>query len=131
MLSYDDFIFIKDEQGYYKRVDCTKNKHITWKKYTEWTEYNKDDTIIVFDYQGKVLGDTFFFTLAITTKENFEKRFTESFDFDKICKIGGDFTSFLGAQEFLINTFGYKKENIFDDSGNINRKYNLGIFNSF
>ena len=129
MLSYNDFVFMKDEQGNYKFVDCSKNKHRSWKTATEWIKYDINEKIVVFVYQGKILGDTFFFTLAFTTKENFEKRFSEDFNFDKICKIGANFETFLEVQKYLCDEFGYGKENIFEENDDINRKYELGIFN--
>ncbi|MBQ8427253.1 MAG: hypothetical protein IJX16_05795 [Clostridia bacterium] len=128
MFSYRDFIFIKDNNGNYQHVDCSKKQHILWKTSENWIEYNKNDKIVVFVYQGKILGDTFFFTLAFTTKENFAKRFSEDFDFDKICKIGTNFETFLEVQEYLNYKFGYKKENIFAENNDSNCKYKLGIF---
>ena len=121
---------MKDEQGLYKFIDCTKHKHRSWKTSIDWKDYDKNDKIVVFVYQGKILGDTFFFTLAFTTKENFAKRFSEDFDFDKICKIGATFETFLEAQKYLCDEFGYKKENVFEESDNTAQKYELGIFNS-
>ena len=129
MFRYSDFVFMKDEQGNYKFVDCSKFSHRLWKDIDSWKEFDKNDKIIVFVYQGKILGDTFFFTLAFTTEENFENRFNDNFDFNKICKIGTEFEDFLNVKDFLINKFGYKEENIFEESNNINQKYKLGIFN--
>lgn len=129
MSSYNDFIFIKDEQGKYKVVNCSKSKHRSWKTTAEWKEYDKNDKIVVFVYQGKIMADTFFFTLAFTTKENFQNRFKQNFDFDKICKIGAEYTKFLDVQEFLSSEFGYKTENIFEECNDMHRIYQLGIFN--
>lgn len=128
---YDNFLFIKDERGDYEFVDCKKRSHRTWATTENWTNYDKNDKIIVFVYQGKILGDTFFFTLAFTTKENFDNRFSDNFDLDKICKLGSRFSSFIEVQEYLTNTFGYKKENIFEETNDTSREYNkvLGIFN--
>lgn len=120
---------MKDEQGLYKFIDCTKHKHRSWKTSIDWKDYDKNDKIVVFLYQGKILSDTFFFTLAFTTKENFAKRFSEDFDFDKICKLGVDFTDFKEVQKYLCGEFGYKKENIFEENNDVNHKYKLGLFN--
>ena len=129
MLSCNDFVFIKDEQGKYKLVDCSSHKHRTWKTIDDWTEYDKNEQIVVFVYEGKIMSDTFFFTLAFTTKDNFEKRFSKDFDFNKICKIGADKESFSEVQEYLCCEFGYNKQNIFEETGDTSRKYKLGIFN--
>ncbi len=129
MLSYFDFVFIKDERGLFKLVDCSKNPHYKWKKRNDWINENKNDKIVVFIYQSKVMGDTCLFALAFTTKENFANRFNEKFDFDKICKLGVDFTDFKEVQKYLCGEFGYKKENIFEENNDVNHKYKLGLFN--
>ena len=128
MLNYSDFVFIKGEEGKYQRVNCLKLSHLDWKFWWEWEGCDKNDKIVVFVYQGKGGINSFFFTLAFTTKENFANRFNENFDLNKICKLGVDFKTFLEAQEFLCNELGYKKENIFEETNDINIKYELGIF---
>ena len=127
MRIYDKFVFIKDNEGEYKYVDCSKYSHRLWKDVSKWTEYDKNQKIVVFCYQGKIFGDTCFFALAFTTKENFENRFSENFDFDKICRVGAEYMTFLEVQEFLIKNFGYKRENIIEETGDVNIKYKLGI----
>ena len=129
-MRYDDFVFIKDTQGKYELVDCSKKPRRFWFTPDTWIVENKNDNIVIFVYQGKIMGDTGFFALAFTTEENFKNRYTEFFDFNKICKLGTAHQSFYKAQKYLVETFGYKKENIFEEENNINREYKqLGIFN--
>lgn len=130
MLSYIDFVFIKDTQGKYTLVDCSKKPQKLWLKPNTWNVKDKNDKIVVFVYQGKIMGDTGFFALAFTTEKNFKNRHTELFDFEKICRLGTDYSSFLEIQEYLVETFGYKKENIFEEENDKSREYKeLGIFN--
>ena len=129
MFTYRDFVFIKDDNGEYQYVDCSKKRYDSWKTIDNWNNYDKNDKIVVFNYQGKILGDTFFFSLAFTTKENFDKRFNADFDFEKICVIGY-FQTFFDVQQYLCWKFGYKKENIFEENNNVNQKFRLGIFNA-
>ena len=128
MFTYRDFVFIKDDNGEYQYVDCSKKRYDTWKTIDNWNNYDKNDKIVIFNYQGKILGDTVFFALAFTSKENFDNRFNDTFDFNKICRIG-EFQDFICASQYLIYKFGYKKENIFEENGNINKKFRFGIFN--
>ena len=77
------------------------------------------------------MADTFFFSLAFTTKENFENRCNNLFDFNKICKLQ-HYETFNDAQKAINEFFGYKLENIFEETNNLNRKYTeLGIHNVY
>ena len=46
MFSYSDFFFIRDEQGNYKCIDCSKFSHRLWKDIYSWNEYDKNDSYI-------------------------------------------------------------------------------------
>ena len=122
-------MFIKDDKGEYQVVNCSTFPVPNWHTVNNWEKGSKEEQIVVFVYQSKALADTFIFKLAFTTKENFANRFNENFDFSKICKIKEDFETFLQVKEYLVKTFNYKEENIFEESNNKNRKYKLGLFN--
>ena len=127
MYTYDDFVFIKNNKGYYMYIDCTQKPHPTWKNTATWTAGNKNEEIVVFVYQAKIMMDTGYFALAFTTKQNFENRENSLFDFDNICKLDIPIRTFFGAQKYIAETFGYKKENISDETGNPYRYYSLGV----
>ena len=130
MNRYCDFVFVKDEQDNYKLIDCSKKPHTTWHTTSSWIVENKTENIVVFVYQAKIMGDTGLFSLAFTSKENFQNRYNESFDFNKICRLGTEFDCFFTVQDYITNKFKYLKSNIFEENNNVSRKYKeLGIFN--
>ncbi len=119
-MSYNSFIFIRDKNGewqhQYLKTYGSMSENISTKK------ISRDEKIIIFVYQQKVLGDTAVNGLAYTTCDNWEKRLTKDFDTDLIFPLR--VSRFTSEKDYLI-FLGFKNENIFYEK---NKKYTpLGI----
>ena len=123
------------------RVICDGNFPDCWHMAESYPFRGEEETVVIFEYQLKILSDTAANGLAFTTYRNYRKylcarsdRNFEAWSYEvaplwddtAIYKIP-NFSTFREARDYLIDRFGLKSGNVLEWSGHEDRKYNCGL----
>ncbi len=121
-------------------VLCNGNSSYCWHKAEEYPFRGDEETVVIFEYQQKIMSDTATNGLAFTTYRNYQRYLgalsdrnlvashvvAPLWDYTAIYRMP-NFPTFREARGYLIDQFGLKVENVLEWSGHEDRKYHCGM----